>query len=682
MAKGKREKKRKAAGAAERTGLQGISGKLLVAVLPVLTATIIFIILFMAINARSIIVDLAKGQLAKETSSNANALGVSVEAVKSNFASTVDSLARLHFDSDDDLKKYLEATCGISDASPDGVYIGLSDDTYLDGSGWVPDADYRPTQRDWYPVGENAGEFTPGEPYVDLESGDIVVTFSRKVTLQDGRSGVAAFDYTISGMVEEVGKFKPLESGRSMMLGGEYVLAYENDSFNGSKISEHAADGFLQSIAAEISGTADVHRIKGDDGQQYYVAYAAVPGTDWTLISLVTEKTVLRTLNRFQTISIILMFVIVVVLGALMYVMIRRMVSKPVSGLTENIVRIADGDFTVEIADSNANDEIGSMNEKMKLFVGKMRSTLTELKEVTDRLGTEASNSTEASRVLHGEAEEQSHSMEQIKDAINGMSQAVTELAENATELAGAVSELTEEGQQTTEVMRNLSDKSKSGQKDMQEVHTEMNGIVSSMSEMNSMVSEVGESAKRINDIISMINNIASQTNLLSLNASIEAARAGEAGKGFAVVATEIGELASDSADATRQIEEIIHEVVSQIQQLSAKSAENMNEISASAESVKVADDTFHEIVSELTAAEGNMTHMIGKMAEVDNIASSMAAISEEQSASTQEISDTADNLFISANNVASKSKDVSQSAETVSDSSETIDDVVSMFRI
>ncbi|MBP5219120.1 MAG: hypothetical protein J6034_00265, partial [Bacteroidaceae bacterium] len=65
-------------------------------------------------------------------------------------------------------------------------------------------------------------------------------------------------------------------------------------------------------------------------------------------------------------------------------------------------------------------------------------------------------------------------------------------------------------------------------------------------------VRSVDEAATQINQIIDMINGIAEQTNLLSLNASIEAARAGEMSKGFAVVATEIGQLANNSADATK----------------------------------------------------------------------------------------------------------------------------------
>ena len=61
-----------------------------------------------------------------------------------------------------------------------------------------------------------------------------------------------------------------------------------------------------------------------------------------------------------------------------------------------------------------------------------------------------------------------------------------------------------------------------------------------------------------VNDAISVIDQIAFQTNILSLNAAVEAATAGEAGKGFAVVAQEVRNLASRSAEAAKEIKNIV----------------------------------------------------------------------------------------------------------------------------
>jgi len=76
-------------------------------------------------------------------------------------------------------------------------------------------------------------------------------------------------------------------------------------------------------------------------------------------------------------------------------------------------------------------------------------------------------------------------------------------------------------------------------------------------------MNEINSQTQAIADAISVIDQIAFQTNILSLNAAVEAATAGEAGKGFAVVAQEVRNLASRSADAAREIKELVEHATS-----------------------------------------------------------------------------------------------------------------------
>ncbi|MGE6742161.1 globin-coupled sensor protein [Allorhizobium pseudoryzae] len=80
-----------------------------------------------------------------------------------------------------------------------------------------------------------------------------------------------------------------------------------------------------------------------------------------------------------------------------------------------------------------------------------------------------------------------------------------------------------------------------------------------------SAMADIEDSAEKIGQIIGVIDEIAFQTNLLALNAGIEAARAGDSGRGFAVVAQEVRALAQRSAEAAREIKQLVTGTKSQV---------------------------------------------------------------------------------------------------------------------
>jgi methyl-accepting chemotaxis protein len=327
-------------------------------------------------------------------------------------------------------------------------------------------------------------------------------------------------------------------------------------------------------------------------------------------------------------------------------------------------------------------DEIGLISSGMQSYVERMKLTIADIQNRANQLKTDSTKSKEASNFMTGEANDQSVSMGQIQEAMDGIARAVTELAENATDLAQSVSELTMNGNSTNEAMLSLVKRADVGKNDMNSVEANMDRITTSMGEMADVVTVVGESAEKITDIVGMIDSIAEQTNLLSLNASIEAARAGEAGRGFAVVADEIGKLAVNSQEAAQEIAGIISEITGEIHKLSDQSRTNMGAIEESSEAVKKAGESFSTIVGELNEAANTMQTMIGMMNNVNDIASSVAAISEEQSASTEEVMATVETLAKSAEDIAGTSQDVENAANSVSDSAGSINDALSQFKI
>lgn len=108
----------------------------------------------------------------------------------------------------------------------------------------------------------------------------------------------------------------------------------------------------------------------------------------------------------------------------------------------------------------------------------------------------------------------------------------------------------------------------------------------------------ISTSSKKISEITAVINSIAFQTNILALNAAVEAARAGEQGRGFAVVASEVRTTASRSANAAKEIESLINESVSLIDQGSGEVVAAGNTMNEIVEAVKRVTDIMLEIAA------------------------------------------------------------------------------------
>lgn len=136
------------------------------------------------------------------------------------------------------------------------------------------------------------------------------------------------------------------------------------------------------------------------------------------------------------------------------------------------------------------------------------------------------------------------------------------------------------------------------------------------MSQMIEAMDEIRGSSEKIADIISLIDSIAFQTNLLALNAAVEAARAGEQGRGFAVVAGEVRNLAGKSADAAKDISNLIKDSNEKVQ----TGSELVHKVNLSLESIKqkveILQDSVHAInqssIEQASGAE-NITHSVSQ---------------------------------------------------------------------
>ncbi len=223
---------------------------------------------------------------------------------------------------------------------------------------------------------------------------------------------------------------------------------------------------------------------------------------------------------------------------------------------------------------------------------------------------------------------------------------------------------------------------SQSGQSDLQRVSSAMNTINMSVQKLQQSIDEVGKASLEITNITEIIGNIADQTALLSLNASIEAARAGAAGRGFSVVATEIGQLANTSADAVHNIEGLIGQINNLVGDTVKQTKESVENINHSSSLVEDTLKTFDSIFRNIDQVSTLVREMIKKVEKVDDVATNVAAITQEQAASSEEILATSESMVHQVDNITGNSENVSEGAKELTTSAEELYNQVVQFKI
>jgi methyl-accepting chemotaxis protein len=138
-----------------------------------------------------------------------------------------------------------------------------------------------------------------------------------------------------------------------------------------------------------------------------------------------------------------------------------------------------------------------------------------------------------------------------LKDSSNKLSTSSTQQVASLEETSASIDNITQGIQLNNKKIEEMS-------KNANDTKTSATSGKKLAEKTASSMNDISESTNKILESIESIDQIAFQTNILSLNAAVEAATAGESGKGFAVVAGEVRNLASRSAEAARDIKDIV----------------------------------------------------------------------------------------------------------------------------
>lgn len=329
----------------------------------------------------------------------------------------------------------------------------------------------------------------------------------------------------------------------------------------------------------------------------------------------------------------------------------------PLKKIEDVIDEVVKGNLSVT-ADYESEDEFGMMAKSMQAMTTGIATIIRDIEGVLSAMAEGNFTVTSSARELYvGDYQKIFVSMKMIKDSFNAtlntlnqsadqvssgsdqvssgaqaLSQGATEQASSVEQLAASINEISNNITHNAEGAQSASMKSMKVGEEAGESNRRMHDMLNAMSEINTSSGEIGK-------IIKTIEDIAFQTNILALNAAVEAARAGTAGKGFAVVADEVRNLASKSADASKNtavlIENSLHAVENgkRIADETAKSLENvMNGVQEAAgmmDSIARASQEQAEAITQITVG----------IDQISSVVQTNSATAQQSAAASEELS-------------------------------------------
>ena len=310
----------------------------------------------------------------------------------------------------------------------------------------------------------------------------------------------------------------------------------------------------------------------------------------------------------------------VIALMALLSWLIARDILGALDRQKTRMQHIASGSIDQVVEETERGDEIGRMAETLEML---RQTALTARTLKAKQIATKQQGESEKREALIALADRFDASVGRL----------VGMMASGSTELETTAQSMTGTAERTNQQATVVSTAAAEASARVQTVATAAEELSTSISEISRQVAQsakitdravenarrtdtivraLADGAQQIEHVAELISSIAGQTNLLALNATIEAARAGEAGRGFAVVASEVKSLASQTAEATKEIGTRI----SQIQGATKEAVEAIQGITATIEEVSAIATTIGSAIEEQGAATAEIARNVTQTAQ------------------------------------------------------------------
>ncbi|WP_324824414.1 methyl-accepting chemotaxis protein [Sinanaerobacter sp. ZZT-01] len=530
----------------------------------------------------------------------------------------------------------------------------------FDGGDWISDDGFDLEQKDYwfYDAADIEKGFIITEPYVDVDTGSMVITVSAPIynSSESQIIGIAGIDVQITKINQMVTRQESAyETAETILCATSgKVLASVDEKEILKPVSEI---GLSQSMLDDISDpSGDVVEFENNDIPFYGVS-GTIKDAGWKVALLIPEKEFSHTVKSTTRTTVLFFILVALILFAVM-ILIARGIAAPLKRLTAITDEMAQGNLDAEI-DIVSSDEVGRLADSMRALTQRLHSYVDYINEISNALHEfgKGNLTLNLEQAYDGE-------FEQIKIALLNMSSVFRETIGEMTEIASQVANGSEQvaggsqmlAQGTTEQASSIEELSAT----IQEISENVNKNAQSAMHAATQVQTVGEAADKSNEqmvhmmkaideinvksseigkIIKTIDDIAFQTNILALNAAVEAARAGAAGKGFAVVADEVRNLASKSAEAAKNTTVLIEDSIRAVENGTAIANETGQVLSEVLKGVTQTVDLIHEISEVTNVQADSLDNTLRGVEQISAVVQTNSATAEQSSAASEELS-------------------------------------------
>jgi methyl-accepting chemotaxis protein len=344
----------------------------------------------------------------------------------------------------------------------------------------------------------------------------------------------------------------------------------------------------------------------------------------WLLIAKIDAREAFAPIQKLG-ITILLIGCVISILVALIAYRIASGIVNPITAIAKIAQMVGEGNLTQNVAESNAQDEIGNLTVGFRSMIIGLRNILLKVQEATGQITASGTEILAASQEQASAAREQSSAVAETTSAAKELSTTSESVGESIKKVA----------QVAAHAMAGMAK------------------IKESIDKTNGMLNSLGEKSQKIGKITDLIDDVADQTNLLAVNASIEAARAGEQGRGFTVVADEIRKLADSTAKSTKDITSLIELIQHEMSNAIMSMEQSIQSVDEEARLAQQTTEKTKEIAMSTHQQISGAKQIADAMMNIDETMKQVAAGAQQSQAAVKQLTAMAGEL----NHLASKFK-------------------------